>query len=46
MVGTIGSGAGTVTFERDLGNHDARAQYATLPLYARDWRSAMHQTSK
>jgi hypothetical protein len=37
----------TVTFERDLKNYDARAfNTATLPLYAKDWRSAMNQTAK
>jgi hypothetical protein len=36
-----------VTFERDLRNYDARAfNTATLPLYAKDWRSAMNQTTK
>jgi hypothetical protein len=39
--------AAAVTFERDLRNYDARAfNTATLPLYAKDWRSAMNQTSK
>jgi hypothetical protein len=37
----------TVAFERDLRNYDARAfNTATLPLYAKDWRSTMNQTSK
>ena len=37
----------TVTFERDLRTYDARAfNTATLPLYAKDWRSAMSQTPK
>jgi hypothetical protein len=37
----------TVTFERDLRSSDARAfNTATLPLYAKDWRSAMNQTAK
>jgi hypothetical protein len=37
----------TATFERNLRNYDARAfNTATLPLYAKDWRSAMNQTAK
>lgn len=36
----------TLAFERDLKHYDARAfNTATLPLYAKDWRSAMNQTS-
>jgi hypothetical protein len=43
----LGTGAPSVTFDRELRFYDARAfQNGTLPLYAKDWRSSSNGSAQ